>query len=61
MFKDTKQGQTSSVKSGELLTDFTKFCYEHPELRFWQALYAWTGRTITVSEEDPFYWEGKDK
>jgi len=25
------------------LEDFVKFCQEHPELRFWQAVRAWSG------------------
>ena len=52
----------------ELLEDFTKFCSEHPELRFWQALYAWTRFSyikirkgeFNLTEEDPFYWINKD-
>ena len=53
----------------ELLEDFTKFCNEHPELRFWQALYAWTKfESIRIKKDkkdlvdsDPFYWKNKDK
>lgn len=53
----------------ELLEGFTKFCNEHPELRFWQALYAWTKfESIRIKKDkndlvdsDPFYWTNKDK
>jgi hypothetical protein len=52
-------------KNKETLKDFVKFCEEHKEYRFWQALYAWVGAVgiggIWVNGEDPFYWEGKLK
>lgn len=47
-------------KNKQLLDDFTKFCTEHPELRFWQALRVWTGKDVLIGQ-DPFYFEGKDK
>lgn len=31
------------MKSQKLLESFTVYCVEHPELRFWQALRAWSG------------------
>lgn len=43
----------------KLLSEFAEYMEEHPELRFWQALSAWTGKDITVGGEDPFYWEEK--
>jgi len=54
------------------LDSFVKFCTENPELRFWQALRAWSGAdkiiyyrgygTFTESGyEDTFYWEGKNE
>lgn len=30
-------------KNIKLAEDFLKYCKEHPELRFWQALRAWSG------------------
>jgi hypothetical protein len=32
------------MKSKKLLDSFTKFCNQHPELRFWQSLLAWSGQ-----------------
>lgn len=59
-------------KNAVLLGEFMEFCAEHPELRFWQALAAWTGRSVYLSRfgahyvdvreiKDTFYFEGKDK
>ena len=28
-------------KNEKVLADFIKFCLNHPELRFWQALRSW--------------------
>lgn len=54
----------------ELLEDFIKFCNEHPELRFWQALKTWAkvdfiyvkkdGLTNYETVEDTFYWVNKN-
>lgn len=30
-------------KSAKLLREFVKYCKEHPEERFWQALRNWAG------------------
>jgi hypothetical protein len=30
-------------KNGEKLLDFIRYCLEHPEERFWQALRNWSG------------------
>ncbi len=55
-------------KERETLIAFIK---EHPNLRPWQAIYAWSGVlkiTVeqkndegTISVRDPFYWETKNK
>lgn len=51
----------------KLLDEFARFCYDNPELRFWQALRAWSGfRFIGVSNDnvvykDTFFWEEKTK
>jgi hypothetical protein len=47
------------------LLSFIVFCYEHREMRFWQALTAWSGyaRIEAVKGDqrlDTFYWEGRD-
>jgi hypothetical protein len=60
----------SPNKNLETLGSLVDYCYEHPELRFWQALRNWAGaKFILVSEEcpvfnnqqDTFYWKGKTK
>lgn len=46
------------LRSDPGLTEFVEFCLAHPELRFWQALYAFTNaEAIQVDGRDPFYWE----
>lgn len=54
-------------KNSKLLADFTKFCEEHPDLRFWQALNAWAELPNLVVVDvngkivkDTFYWENRD-
>ena len=54
-----------STRNSKVLLDFVEFCESNPELRFWQALFAWVGVPgrggILVGGEDPFYWEDKMK
>lgn len=58
---------TKKSNNQKLLKDFAKFCSDNPELRFWQALAAWTGNCIIASKyaspiseaEDTFYWTEK--
>lgn len=33
---------TDNMKSADKLNSFIKYCVAHPELRFWQALCAWS-------------------
>jgi hypothetical protein len=54
-------------KNKKLLAEFTTFCEEHPELRFWQALNAWAELPNLVvmnvegkTARDTFYWENKN-
>lgn len=55
-------------KNLELLDSFVRYCIEHPQERFWQALRNWCGWSfVYVGEElldfdglparDTFYWE----
>lgn len=53
-------------KNAKTLAEFTDFCKEHPEMRFWQALRNWqVADSILVLEEvdghsevrDSYYWE----
>jgi hypothetical protein len=53
-------------KSKELLQDFSAYCEQHPEERFWQALRNWSGVSfVHVTErsgdmpKDTYYFEGK--
>jgi hypothetical protein len=56
-----------STRNEEQLTNFTEFCRANPELRFYQALRAWSGYgAIFVADDvdgtglkDTFYWEGR--
>ncbi len=61
-------------KNKEVLGSFIKYCREHPEQRFWQALRNWSGfgfvflsdklfheDSFVEELQDTFYWEGKDK
>lgn len=63
-------------KNFKLATEFYDYCCAHPELRFWQALHAWSeisnifagsflvsrdSTQFTKNMKDTFYWEEKDK
>lgn len=52
------------LKSEELLADFSAFCIDHPELRFWQALSVWSEKDIFAGKtsdnlDNTFYWNKK--
>lgn len=65
-----------ATRNSELLASFTKYCEEHPDERFWQALRNWSGEAFILAGEyqyrtckipwnkdklrDTFYWEGKN-
>lgn len=58
-------GMTS--KNLHVVSDFAKFCYEHPEMSFWRALRAWAEvecvlvkREGSGDTEDTFNFEGRD-
>ena len=49
--------------------DFVRYCVEHPELRFWQALRDWAGYNYILAtnqcpvfknQEDTLKWEGRN-
>ena len=57
-----------AAASGVVLArEFLAFCEAHPELRFWQALLAWSGQGFIwagpddASRDDTFYWRVKDR
>ena len=55
------------TKAHPLLEEFVKYCWDHPDQRFWQALTNWSGVSYLVSSDlpfcghcdsqDTFYWE----
>lgn len=60
-------------KNKDLLAGFTKYCEEHPEQRFWQALRNWAGVAFVLTSDDfdftartystvqdTFYWDNKN-
>lgn len=56
-------------KNDRTLRDFVRYCEEHPQLRFWQALSGWAGvgfiytSSVLINDYhlfDTFYWTGKD-
>lgn len=58
------------TRNSEVLEDFRRFCEANPSLRFWQALKAWCGSGVYLSNTaepidlpsgfiDPFYREEK--
>lgn len=56
------------TRNSLLLADFVKYCTEHPEERFWQALRNWSEAdyilwhdgSTTTEGNDTFYWENKN-
>lgn len=63
----TNKGK-ESPRSEELLKDFTQYCKENPNQRFWQALLMWSGWSYLYvthtpagdsNLKDTFYWESK--
>lgn len=54
-------------QNSELMAQFMNFAIKHPEMRFWQALSAWSDCRILASHvlskdgkiKDTYYWEGK--
>ena len=63
--------QLKMNKNKETLYSFAKYCAEHPEERFWQAVRNWSGfpfvLVCTLPEwdldrmYDTFYFEGRNK
>jgi hypothetical protein len=58
-------------KNVRLLLEFQRYCLQHPEERFWQALLNWSGvykisaddvtdEGIRMFNVDTFYWEGRN-
>ncbi len=56
-----------STRNEEQLESFTRFCRANPDLRFYQALRAWSGYGAVFVADDAdgaglrntFYWEGR--
>lgn len=61
------------TRNEKVLAEFVKYCEEHPQERFWQALRNWSGYGFVLVGHKPpelpwrkdwpdtFYWEGRDK
>jgi hypothetical protein len=58
-------------RNRDLLDDFTDYCRENPEERFWQALRNWSGQAVIWASKtgsdhdrsypkDTLYWEGRN-
>lgn len=72
-YVELKKGTMSNVsmKSEVQLSEFIRYCLEHPELRFWQALRNWSEADsiqyfkiiddVTSKMSDTFYWENKNE
>lgn len=54
-------------KNSKVLQDFVKYCEEHPEERFWQALRNWSGQSFIYvlgkygGLHDTYYWNNKNE
>lgn len=59
------------MKSRDLLDDFTTYCRDNPDERFWQALRNWSGQAFIWASKsgsdfdkskpkDTFYWEARN-
>lgn len=69
----SKEQQRLRQKRSSVFDDFYAFHKAHPDMRFWQALYAWSGfKYIMVSKTDkleptledyfdPYHMEGKNE
>lgn len=44
------------MKSKELLDSFNKYCNEHKEERFWQALRNWSGYSFIFGTKKDTVW-----
>ena len=56
-------------KNEKKLKSFTKYCEQHPDERFWQALLNWSKLPYILCSDSPppgsnvkdtFFWEGKN-
>ena len=63
---------TLKTRNSELSESFARYCREHPEQRFWQALLNWAELPFLLASSAPahvnatklvdtFYWEGKNQ
>lgn len=41
------------TRNSKVLKDFAKYCEEHPEHRFWQALRNWSGYSFILVSNIP--------
>lgn len=50
--EETYEQMFAKMKSRKKLESFVLFCYEHPELRFWQSLRAWAKVAYVFTSKD---------
>jgi hypothetical protein len=58
-------------RNSDLLDDFTEYCRDNPNERFWQALRNWSGQAFIMAvrtggdydranPKDTFYWDARN-
>lgn len=52
-------------RNEKLLKDFSEYCEQNPEQRFWQALRNWSGGGFILKSDEPTFnfpgdWKGID-
>ena len=62
--------QNTETRNSEVRASFVRYCEQHPDERFWQALRNWSGHEYVLVQDwyrnpwavtiDTFAWEGRD-
>ena len=52
------KSKSFETRNSATLRDFSEYCIEHPEERFWQALRNWSGAAFVLFIEDRGYHSG---
>lgn len=47
------------TRNSEVLASFVAYCEAHPDLRFWQALMAWTGKYVILADKLPIRYDSE--
>ena len=59
--EDPLKEMTPDSKNWELVRDFARYCDEHPEERFWQALRNWSGWSFIFGADGDTYEQAMDR